>query len=194
MARQQNKKLAAVTTGSAGSSGIPCAMVLTVSFGLSPGTGLSCPHHHADRSARLGLSVGRPGPHDFAVRVSAVRPREEIARVAKASIASPPHVLVTIARTSLFHRGGMPREDHILLENGIKIFLAAGLDSSIGVESPREIRFFAQAMESRKAAAATRNDHRFARRATNRRSAFVRMIAYHRIPGAARIAWRRASC
>jgi hypothetical protein len=39
MARQQQKKLAAVTTGLARSSGIPCAMVLTVSFVLSPGTG-----------------------------------------------------------------------------------------------------------------------------------------------------------
>jgi hypothetical protein len=49
MARQQQKKLAAVTTGSAKSSGIPCAMVLTVSFALSLGTGLSCPHRLADR-------------------------------------------------------------------------------------------------------------------------------------------------
>jgi hypothetical protein len=31
--------------GSAGSSGIPCTMVLTVSFALSPGTGLFCPRH-----------------------------------------------------------------------------------------------------------------------------------------------------
>ena len=37
------KKHGEGTTGSAGSSGIPCAMVLTVSFALSPGTGLSCP-------------------------------------------------------------------------------------------------------------------------------------------------------
>jgi len=43
MARQQKEKLAADTTGSAKSSGIPCAMVLTVSFVLSPGPGLSCP-------------------------------------------------------------------------------------------------------------------------------------------------------
>jgi hypothetical protein len=33
MARQQQKKLAAVTTGSAKSSGIPCAMVLTLISG-----------------------------------------------------------------------------------------------------------------------------------------------------------------
>jgi|SRR5690348_3033702 len=42
------EKLAAKTTGAAGSSGIPCAMVLTLSFALSLGTGLSCPHHRAD--------------------------------------------------------------------------------------------------------------------------------------------------
>jgi hypothetical protein len=45
MARQQQKKLAAVTTGSAKSSGIPCTMVLTRSFALSRGTGLYCPPH-----------------------------------------------------------------------------------------------------------------------------------------------------
>ena len=44
MARQQQKKLAAVTTGSAETPGLPCTMVLTVSFVLSLGTGLCCPH------------------------------------------------------------------------------------------------------------------------------------------------------
>src|SRR5258708_20943803 len=42
MARLQQKKQAAVTTGSAGSTGIPCAMVLTVSFVLSSVTMLFC--------------------------------------------------------------------------------------------------------------------------------------------------------
>ena len=42
MARLQQEKQAAVTTGSARSTGIPCAMVLTVSFVLSSVTGLSC--------------------------------------------------------------------------------------------------------------------------------------------------------
>jgi hypothetical protein len=45
-------------------------------YALSPGTGLSCPRcpqaaHRAYR--KLSLSVGRPGPHDFAVRVSISR-------------------------------------------------------------------------------------------------------------------------
>src|SRR5689334_8444885 len=43
MARLQTRKQAAVTTGAAESSGIPCAMVLTVSFVLSPGTGFVAP-------------------------------------------------------------------------------------------------------------------------------------------------------
>ena len=54
-------------------SGLPCAMVLTVSFVLSPVTGLfatviqwSCLH-------RLDASIGASGPHDFAVRLGAVR-------------------------------------------------------------------------------------------------------------------------
>jgi hypothetical protein len=36
MARLQIKKQAAVTTGSAKSTGLPCAMVLTLIFALSP--------------------------------------------------------------------------------------------------------------------------------------------------------------
>jgi hypothetical protein len=51
MARLQQEKQAAVTTGSARSSGIPCAMVLTVSFVLSPVTGLFCHRHPRDASA-----------------------------------------------------------------------------------------------------------------------------------------------
>ena len=69
------KKQAAVTTGGAGSTGIPCAMVLTVSFAISPGTGLTCPRRLRDAKhhRKLGLSVGRPGPRDFAVRFKHVR-------------------------------------------------------------------------------------------------------------------------
>jgi hypothetical protein len=49
-------------------------MVLTVSFVLSPVTGLFCHRHPADNSARLDASVGASGPHDFAVRISILRP------------------------------------------------------------------------------------------------------------------------
>jgi hypothetical protein len=48
-----------VTTGSPKHSGIPCAVVLTVSFVRSPETGLSC--HHRQRDAKhhrqLDISV-----------------------------------------------------------------------------------------------------------------------------------------
>jgi hypothetical protein len=82
----QNKKAyELVTTGSPKHSGIPCAMVLTVSSALSLATGLSC-HHRSQSSRRVGPkgrhrfceldpSVGGSGPHGFAVRVRTVRPR-----------------------------------------------------------------------------------------------------------------------
>ncbi len=43
-------------------------MVLTVSFVLSPGIGLSCPRRLWLIIRRLGASVEASGPHDFAVR------------------------------------------------------------------------------------------------------------------------------
>jgi hypothetical protein len=48
-------------------------MVLTVSFVLSPVIGLSCHRHLADISAKLDAGVEASGPHDFAVRVCAIR-------------------------------------------------------------------------------------------------------------------------
>jgi len=59
-------------------------MVLTVSFVISPVTGLVCHRRFADidasrpvgpenASAKLDASVGASGPHDFAVRNIAVR-------------------------------------------------------------------------------------------------------------------------
>src|SRR5229473_4332817 len=51
------KKARGRTTGTGGSSGLPCAMVLTVSFALSPVTGLFCHRRLADNpriSTRLG--------------------------------------------------------------------------------------------------------------------------------------------
>jgi hypothetical protein len=63
-------------------------MVLTVSFVLSPATGLSC--HRRSREAltpqELDASVGASGPHDFAVRIGTL-----VSRTA-ASTASHPNV------------------------------------------------------------------------------------------------------
>jgi hypothetical protein len=84
----------------AGTPGLPCAMVLTVSFALSLVTGLSCHHRLRGVSGLLGLtspfrkldaSVGASGPHDFAVRQ-----RTPSSEAPLASIASRP-ASVTIA-------------------------------------------------------------------------------------------------
>ena len=49
-------------------SGIPCAMVLTASFVISPAIGLFCHRRFANNSAKLDASVEASGPHDFSVR------------------------------------------------------------------------------------------------------------------------------
>jgi hypothetical protein len=68
------KKQAAVTTGSAKIIRHSCAMVSTVSFVVSPGTGLDCPRRARDhRLGALDTSVGVSGPHDFAGRLGHVR-------------------------------------------------------------------------------------------------------------------------
>jgi hypothetical protein len=50
------------------SPGIPRAMVLTVSFVLSPAIGLVCHRHQRSCLRRLDAGVEASGPHDFAVR------------------------------------------------------------------------------------------------------------------------------
>jgi hypothetical protein len=57
-------------------------MVLTVSFGLSPGTGLSCPRHLRIIIRGLDASVGASGPHDFAVRAAVARLFDTITSIA----------------------------------------------------------------------------------------------------------------
>jgi hypothetical protein len=51
----------------------PHAMVLTVSFGLFPVIGLCCHRRQRDTSRSLDASIEASEPHDFAVRLSAVR-------------------------------------------------------------------------------------------------------------------------
>jgi len=87
--RVRNKKhTSVVTTGSPETPSFPCAMVLTACFVLSPVTGLSCHRRLAETPAKLDASVGASGPHDFAVRISIIRPRAIRAPDAAASTAS----------------------------------------------------------------------------------------------------------
>ncbi len=58
-----------------GTPGLPCAMVLTVSFVISPVTGLSCHRRLRNTFRTLDASVGASGPHDFAVRGRRIRQR-----------------------------------------------------------------------------------------------------------------------
>jgi len=65
MARLQKSKQAAVTTGPAGSSGIPCTMVLTLIARSPWEPGFLAPIAREIITRELGLSVGRPGPRAF---------------------------------------------------------------------------------------------------------------------------------
>src|SRR6201999_1805031 len=68
MARLQQKTQAAVTTGSARSSGIPRAMVLRLIRALLGVPGLLASVACRFVTSGLDTSVGVPGPRDFAVR------------------------------------------------------------------------------------------------------------------------------
>src|SRR6516165_12364425 len=76
-APRANKKqhMSVVTTGTPKRPGVPCAMVLTVSFVVFPETGLCCLRHRRDAKhlRRLDTSVGVSERYDFAVRVDAAR-------------------------------------------------------------------------------------------------------------------------
>jgi hypothetical protein len=90
MARVQKKTHAAVTTGSAGYPGPPCAMVLRLIRDL-PGDHAWLPPSPVGRLERLhdlDACIGAPGPRDFAVRCNVTRPRKKNAPDATASIAS----------------------------------------------------------------------------------------------------------
>jgi hypothetical protein len=112
-----------VTTGSPGHPAFPCAMVLTVSSGLSLVTGLVC--HHRQRDAKhhrqLDASVGASGPHGFAVRAQ----RHSSLDVA-ASIASPRPTSVTIAKRPSCGCGMAVNRQVICVGSEPKYFCARG--------------------------------------------------------------------
>ena len=146
MARLQQKKQAAVTTGKAGATGIPCAMVLRL-IACSPRCTAGVPGFVA--TVALGLvtpgldpSVGRSGPHAFAVR--------EAAFVGAHMRAAHPHVHRILPPTSVTiasrpSRGSrMCGEKHRFRKNGRGIFLCGGLDRGDRVEIAGYIGVLAQ--------------------------------------------------
>jgi hypothetical protein len=103
MARLQQKKQAAVTTGSAKSTGIPCAMVLTVSFELSPVTMLGC-HRRSSDSLRPATLAPASERQDHTTSPSACA--TFVSRAIRVHRIPAPRV-VTIGRNVPLHRGGM---------------------------------------------------------------------------------------
>jgi hypothetical protein len=141
MARVPQKKHAAVTTGSTGSSGLPCAMVLTVSFAL-PGDRALLPPSRADRSARLASASGCQD-HTTSPSASASFVRtDQSARVAIASIAAR----LTFSddwpsRPSGIEAGWRDKIMHFRKTES-KIFFAPRLDGRINPASRCEHSFF----------------------------------------------------
>jgi hypothetical protein len=105
----------------------PHAMVLTVSFALSPVIGLFCHRRFTEmHSAKLDASVEASGPHDFAVRTPA--PSSEAPPTSTAS--RPASVTIAIRPCSGTRRRGY-RSD--LGRIGTEIFLRRGLDRKFSV-------------------------------------------------------------
>jgi len=79
-------------------------MVLTAYFVLSPVTGLSCHRRLRENSRELDASVGASGPHGFAVRSCAIRPRA----FARLTLLQPPHPTPNVRddRDTPLWRGG----------------------------------------------------------------------------------------
>jgi hypothetical protein len=130
-----------VTTVTPESPGIPRAMVLTVSFALSPVIGLCCHRHPADTSARLDAGVEASGPHDFAVRKQA--PSSE---APPASTASRPASVTIAKRPSVGRDGGEYGSDLGRRRSGK--FFQMGLDWANQIDLLQQIRFCAHALRT----------------------------------------------
>src|ERR1700685_3843533 len=118
--QNKNKHTSMVTTVTPETPGIPRAMVLTVSFVLSLVTGLVCHHRQRIVFRQLDASVGASGPHDFAVRLSAVRQRH---------YQRPPHPALYVRddrETPLERRRDSSRYTTDLALRKIRIFLSMG--------------------------------------------------------------------
>jgi hypothetical protein len=131
MARLQQKKQAAVTTGSAETTGIPRAMVLRLLRVLPGAPGFLATVTSAMREHRrqFDTSVGVSGPRDLTVRIDAVRRRDNHA----ATSTRPPHPaspFVTTAKRPSY-RGGMASRNINFGKNESEIFFASGLDTVI---------------------------------------------------------------
>jgi hypothetical protein len=109
MARLQQKKQAAVTTGGAGQPAFP-GRRFTAYTALSPGTGLSCPRRLRDVNTIANLASASGG-QDHATSPSASA--TFVRRALRVHRIPAPHI-VTIGRNVPLHRGAM-RESIVLI-------------------------------------------------------------------------------
>src|SRR5215218_3791917 len=77
LACKNRKHTSIVATDPPENPAFPHAMVLTVSFVISPVIGLSCHRRQQVTTCQLDASVEASEPHDFAVRVSAIRQKHQ---------------------------------------------------------------------------------------------------------------------
>jgi hypothetical protein len=135
---KDEKHTSVVTTGRPW-TGLPCAMVLTMSSVLSSVTGLSC-HRRLRGCPPADLTPGS-GRQDHTASSSAV------ARLVYARKPRPPHsrptFVTTAKRPSI--RAGTAELSHDIPKNGRKIFLREGLDRANAFDGAQENRFWAQA-------------------------------------------------
>jgi hypothetical protein len=158
------RKHTVVTTGTHGSSGLPCTMVLTVSSVLSSATNSSCHRHRRingvtkpgwarDTSADLTPATGvrttrlrrtwqhRSSPHGWLAHRLDACP----ALTRATTLPRPPHpapTFVTMANAPLPGRDSAIRAGD-LASKGRNIFFAPRLDRANQIESLRQIRLLA---------------------------------------------------
>ena len=120
------RKHTVVTTGTPETSGLPCAMVLTVSFVISPVTGLCCHRHLREvASHELDASVGASGPHDFAVRFGAF-----VLHAIASTASRAPYVRDDREPPLMWARDGRACRDD-LPDGGSEKFFDRGLDTDL---------------------------------------------------------------
>jgi len=129
LACKLKKHTSIVTTVTPGSPGIPRAMVLTVSFALSPVIGLCCHRRKRNYFRQLDASVEASGPHDFAVRITCCS-----SKAPTASTASRPAFVTIASRPSKGRDGAVYSFD--LGETTKGIFLQMGLDRANQIDPP----------------------------------------------------------
>jgi hypothetical protein len=108
-------------------SGIPCAMVLTVSFVLFSVTGLFC-HRHSCNAARIITSLMPASGHQDHTTSPSASARLVFARRRVHRIPHP--TFVTIAKRPSAGRDARSSEGD-LAPNASRTFLAAGLDTDL---------------------------------------------------------------